>query len=82
VADQPHQTVVGQFNKQVSQSGSVFVVGGGSTAGGVRRNAFEVISDGEIIIYWENNYYSLNLMFNLIANKYGGPAFFNAAKKQ
>ena len=83
ITSQSNQTVVGQYNKRTSQTGSMFVVGGGENDNdALRRNAFEVIRDGEIIIYWENNYYSLNLMLNLIANRYGGPTFFDDAKKK
>jgi hypothetical protein len=90
IADQPAQTVVGKYNKEISSPGSVFVVGGGLggefTLG--RRNAFEVIHDGTIYILWEGNYYSLNNMLNLIANAFvkgdaaANRAFFDAAKKK
>lgn len=80
VTDQYGQVAVGKFNKP-GRNGSVFVVGGGS-GDGFRHNALEVIHDGEIIILWEGNYYSLNLMLNLISNAHGGPSFFDAAKKQ
>lgn len=76
-ADQSAQTVVGQYNKE-SHVGSVFVVGGGESAA-ARKNALEVLRDGEIIIRWNDNYYSLNLMLNLISNAHGGPNFFNEA---
>lgn len=79
--DQYAQTVVGKYNNRTSRNGSLFVVGGGGDDGN-RKNVLEVISDGEIVIYWEGAYYSLNLMFNLIANKFGGALFFNEAKKQ
>lgn len=80
IADRDAQTVVGQYNNKTSRSGSLFVVGGG-TSDSERKNALEVISDGEIVIYWEGNYYSLNNMLNLIANKFGGKSFFDLAKK-
>lgn len=79
IAGQYAQTVVGKYNKP-GRVGSVFVVGGGDS-NEYRKNALEVISDGEIVIYWEGNYYSLNNMLNLIANAHGDPAFFDAAKK-
>lgn len=79
VADKYAQTVVGKFNNIISREGSLFVIGGGGDK--ARKNVLEVISDGEIIIYWEGNYYSLNLMLNLIANKFGGTSFFDEAKK-
>lgn len=78
--DRYAQTVVGQYNNKLSRQGSLFVVGGGASDTN-RKNALEVISDGEIIIYWNNAYYSLNLMLNLISNAHGGPDFFEAAKK-
>ena len=81
VASRPAQTVVGQYNKLDNRDGSVFVVGGGE-AEAARKNALEVIRDGEIIILWEGAYYSLNLMLNLIANAHGGTTFFDEAKKQ
>lgn len=80
VADKYAQTVVGKYNNKRSRSDSLFVVGAGADDVN-RKNALEVISDGEIVIYWEGNYYSLNNMLNLIANKYGGKSFFDAAKK-
>ena len=80
VADRVAQTVVGKFNNETSREGSLFVVGAGASDS-ERKNALEVISDGEIVIYWEGNYYSLNLMLNLISNAHGGPSFFDAAKK-
>lgn len=80
VASATAQTVVGQYNKIDSRDGSVFVVGGGEDET-TRKNALEVIRDGEIVIYWEGAYYSLNLMLNLIANAHGGNSFFDGAKK-
>ena len=81
VAFKPAQTVVGQYNNFDNREGSVFVVGGGEDET-TRKNALEVIRDGEIIILWEGAYYSLNLMLNLIANAHGGTTFFDEAKKQ
>lgn len=81
VASMPSQTVVGQYNKLDNREGSVFVVGGGEVEA-VRKNALEIIRDGEIIILWEGAYYSLNLMLNLVANAHGGTKFFDEAKKQ
>lgn len=81
IASRDAQTVVGKYNNETSRDGSLFVVGAGESAS-KRKNALEVISDGEIVVYWEGNYYSLNLMFNLIANKFGGPTFFDLAKRQ
>ena len=81
IADKDAQTVVGKYNNKESRNGSLFVVGAGEDDG-ARKNALEVISDGEIVIYWEGAYYSLNLMFNLIANAHGGASFFDLAKKQ
>ena len=86
VANQYAQTVVGKYNKTSSRSGSVFVVGGGESNEN-RRNALEVMQDGEIIIRWEGSYYSLNSMLNLIANAFikgsaeENKAFFDLAKK-
>ena len=80
VADRYAQTVVGKYNNKTSRGGSLFVVGGGQDDAN-RKNALEVISDGEIVIYWEGAYYSLNNMLNLIANNYGGKSFFDLAKK-
>lgn len=80
VADRYAQTVVGKYNNKTSRNGSLFVVGAGED-GVNRKNALEVISDGEIVIYWEGAYYSLNNMLNLIANAHGGTSFFDAAKK-
>jgi hypothetical protein len=87
IADQYAQTVVGKYNRKSQRSGSVFVVGGGDS-NEYRRNALEVMQDGEIIIRWEGNYYSLNSMLNLISNAFvkgtaqENKAFFDAAKKQ
>jgi hypothetical protein len=81
IADQYAQTVVGKYNNKTSRNGSLFVVGGG-VSDSERRNTLEVISDGEIVIYWEGAYYSLNNMLNLIANAHGGTSFFDAAKKE
>lgn len=80
VADREAQTVVGKFNNETSRSGSLFVVGAGASAS-ERKNALEVISDGEIVIYWNDAYYSLNLILNLISNAHGGASFFDLAKK-
>lgn len=80
IADKEAQTVVGKYNNRESRNGSLFVVGAGGNDGS-RKNALEVISDGEIVIYWEGTYYSLNNMLNLIANKWGGKSFFDLAKK-
>ena len=86
VATQYAQTVVGKYNKTSTRSGSVFVVGGGESNES-RKNALEVMQDGEIIIRWEGNYYGLNSMLNLIANAFvkgnaeENKAFFDAAKK-
>lgn len=74
------QTVVGKYNDGTRANGSLFVVGVGSDRDH-RINGIEVIEGGEIIIRWEGNYYSLNLMLNLISNAHGGPDFFEAAKK-
>lgn len=81
IANQYAQTVVGKYNKMDSASGSVFVVGGGESEAS-RRNALEILQDGEIIIRWKENYYSLNAMLQLIANANNGDSFFDAAKKQ
>lgn len=81
IASKDAQTVVGKYNNETSRNGSLFVVGAGESAS-KRKNVLEVISDGEIVVYWEGAYYSLNLMFNLIANAHGGPSFFDLAKKQ
>lgn len=81
VADKYAQTVVGRYNVKDSRNGSLFVVGAGSDDA-ERINGLEVIQGGEIIVRWEGNYYSLNLMLNLIANKFGGASFFDKAKKQ
>ena len=80
IADRYAQTVVGKYNK-IGRAGSVFVVGGGESDT-TRCNALEVLQDGEIIIRWNGNDYSLNLMLNLIANAHGGPSFFDAAIRQ
>ena len=87
IADQSAQTVVGKYNRTSKRNGSVFVVGGGDS-NEYRRNALEVMQDGEIIIRWEGNYYSLNSMLNLISNAFvkgtaqENKAFFDAAKQQ
>ena len=80
VADQSAQFVVGKYN--APREGSVFQVGAGHSPD-EKINGLDVLQGGEVIIYWEEAYYSLNLMLNLIANAFGGgPAFFDAAKKQ
>ena len=73
------QTVVGKYNK-IGRTGSVFVVGGGESEE-FRRNALEVLQDGEIIIRWKGTDYSLNVMLQLIANAHNGDSFFDLAKK-
>lgn len=80
IADRDAQTVVGRFNDS-SHEGSLFVVGAGNNTQ-EKINGLEVIQGGEIVVRWEGNYYSLNLMLNLIANKFGGVSFFDEAKKQ
>jgi hypothetical protein len=82
VADKDGQTVVGQYNNTTSRNGSIFVVGGGQ-ADGLRKNALEVIQNGEIIIFLNGSYYSLNDILNLLANKFGGFAdsYFDPARR-
>lgn len=81
-ATQVAQTVVGQFNDfNFSKNGfhSVFQVGCGSEDD-ARLNGLNIAEGGEIIIHWNNAYYVLQAMFNLISNANGGPTFFSAAK--
>ncbi len=82
VADKDGQTVVGRYNNLTSQEGSVFVVGGGQDEHN-RKNALEVIQNGEIILFLNNSYYSLNDILNLLANKFGGFAdrYFDPARR-
>lgn len=80
VAASDAQTVVGKYNA-VSPSGiySLFVVGAG-TSDESRKNSLEVLQSGEIVIRWNEQYYSLNSMLSLIANKFGGNSFYDEAK--
>lgn len=71
------QTAVGKYNKE--NVNAVFVVGmGGSDTD--RRNGLQVLTSGETIIYWNNNYYNLNSMLTIISNTHGGATFFDDAK--
>lgn len=81
-ANEMAQTVVGQYNDyNFTKTGfhSLFQVGCGSDED-TRRNGINVSEDGEIIIYWNNAYYSLHAILNLISNAHGGAAFFDEAK--
>ena len=87
IANQLNQTVVGQHNNENVRSGSLFVVGAGPSSTN-KINGLEVLQGGEIVIYWEGAYYSLNNMLNLIANAFvksndsaTNNAFFKDAKK-
>ena len=84
IADKDYQTIVGKHNRTSSREGSLFVVGGGSSADS-RRNVLEVLNDGEIVIFLNGSYYSLNDILNLLANKFGGfdsaDSYFNVAKR-
>lgn len=81
-ANEEAQTVVGQYNDyNFTKTGfhSLFQVGCGSDEA-TRKNGINVSEGGEIIIYWNNAYYSLHAILNLISNTHGGAAFFDAAK--
>ena len=84
IADYAYQTVIGKYNDK-SYTGSLFAVGNGTSENN-KKTKFEVTSGDGIIILWEGNYYSLDNMLNLIANKFVGGskeqniAFFNNAK--
>ena len=84
IANLECQTVVGKYNDK-SYRGSLFAVGNGTSEQN-KKTKFEVTSGDGIIILWEGNYYSLDNMLNLIANKFVGGtreqniAFFDKAK--
>ena len=78
VADQNAQFVVGRYN--VPREGSVFQVGAGNSVD-EKITGLDVLQGGEVIIYWNDNYYSLNLILNIISNMLGGSSAFDDAKK-
>lgn len=70
VASEAHQVVIGQFNDTTAPRAgfeSVFQVGCGSSATD-RRNALNVGKNGETIIRWNNGYYSLDSILNIMNN--------------
>ena len=80
VAASDAQTVVGKYNAiSPDHIYSLFAVGAGSSNED-RKNSLEVLQSGEIVIRWNEQYYSLNSMLSLIANKFGGVSFYDAAK--
>ena len=81
IANQTAQCVVGQYNDiNFTKEGfhSLFQIGCGSNEGS-RLNGFNISEGGEIIIHWNGAYYSLQNIFNLLANQLGYD-FFDAAK--
>lgn len=65
-----NQTVVGQFNdttKLPNGFHSVFQVGAGNH-NSERINALNIGQGGEIVIFWNNDYYSLNGILNIMNN--------------
>ena len=69
-ANELGQMVVGQYNDPVQikeNFHSVFKVGCGSSEE-TRMNAFDVSEGGEIVIRWNNGYYSLQNVMNILNN--------------
>jgi hypothetical protein len=65
-ADQFAQTVVGRYNDKNAvrdysdpRGGSLFQVGIGTSAED-RKNAINILGDGDIVLYWNGAYYSLH----------------------